>query len=757
MTDTVVVEGQVRLREGKKWKSRWVLLRKPSPVADCLSLLVYKDRSERNRGRERSQATLGDICGLEALQGFEGMCYSLTILCLNQSVTLGFDSKENLLAWDTRISYSLGEVHRFNVNVQPGTKLESGPAVLHLCNNLLVITRDAHPSILGQWRLSDLRRYGAVPNGFVFEGGTRCGYWTGVFFLACTEGEQISFLFDCIARGISPSKAPFGLRPNLPDPGTSPCSVEERISQEASELEKRLSMLSLSSRHSSSASHSSYSTSLAGDDCSVSSSSSETSSRSDPISRLAAWPDPFRHATPVESSPSLSGARTPKPLGASVSTSSEERLYRATMGVFRPPSKPPPPRGLQDAGRQSSTDSGIATASHSSYSGSFSSYTGSLDTGQGETEEFGSHFSLSSNPNPSLHPGHRPLPPQFQNIQPFSTAPTSTTSLLPEHRPVCICPSNGTSHKQENQGYQVPGHVLQRYDSPRRIIQLQPSPQDTGTPASPEQRPEPRLWGSSGSLSEAASKLGAPVRLTGSSERIAPPGGSSTPRHIICPICGGLKVMSSPPAGLSSTPALPDKPKDEMSNSATTAGAEGMRMGITPVEERSRYELMSSYGQHKALWDTEGRSSAVPPFPMSTLGVFRQSSFSDPKGSYVCMTLSMEPSSRTNHRAREERQSYGRSFPLDTGSTFTDRLQGDSANYVNIPVSPTSKRQLHYMELDLQDVPDTGHIVRGASLTKYAHIDIAATEMAQRVGAQHAQIREERLLELEHRRRGTLN
>uniref|UniRef100_A0A3B1J5E9 Docking protein 7 n=1 Tax=Astyanax mexicanus TaxID=7994 RepID=A0A3B1J5E9_ASTMX len=589
MTDTVVVEGQVRLREGKKWKSRWVLLRKPSPVA-CLSLLVYKDRSERNRGRERSQATLGDICGLEALQGFEGMCYSLTILCLNQSVTLGFDSKENLLAWDTRISYSLGE-HRFNVNVQPGTKLESGPAVLHLCNNLLVITRDAHPSILGQWRLSDLRRYGAVPNGFVFEGGTRCGY-----------------------------------------PGTSPCSVEERISQEASELEKRLSMLSLSSRHSSS-SHSSYSTSLAGDDCSVSSSSSETSSRSDPISRLAAWPDPFRHATPVESSPSLSGARTPKPLGASVSTSSEERLYRATMGIFRPPSKPPPPRGLQDAGRQSSTDSGIATASHSSYSGSFSSYTGSLDTGQGETEEFGSHFSLSSNPNPSLHPGHRPLPPQFQNIQPFSTAPTSTTSLLPEHRPVCICPSNGTSHKQENQGYQVPGHVLQRYDSPRRIIQLQPSPQDTGTPASPEQRPEPRLWGSSGSLSEAASKLGAPVRLTGSSERIAPPGGSSTPRHIICPICGGLK----------------------------------------------------------------------------------------------------------------------------TGSTFTDRLQGDSANYVNIPVSPTSKRQLHYMELDLQDVPDTGHIVRGASLTKYAHIDIAATEMAQRVGAQHAQIREERLLELEHRRRGTLN
>ncbi|XP_072533202.1 protein Dok-7 isoform X2 [Salminus brasiliensis] len=756
MTDTVVVEGQVRLREGKKWKSRWVLLRKPSPVADCLSLLVYKDRSERSKGRERSQATLGDICGLEALQGFEGMSYTLTILCLSQSVLLGFDSRENLLAWDTRIRYSLGEVHRFNVNIQPGTKLESGPAILHLCNNLLAITRDVHPSIMGQWRLSDLRRYGAVPNGFVFEGGTRCGYWTGVFFLACTEGEQISFLFDCIARGISPSKAPFGLRPNLPDPCANPCSVEERISQEASELEKRLSLLSVSSRHSSSASHSSYGTSLAGDDCSVSSSSSETS-RSDTSSRLAAWPDPFRHPTPLESSPSLSGAKGPKPLSVSVSTSSEERLCGPTVVGLRPPSKPPPPRGLQEAGRQSSTDSGIATASHSSYSGSFSSYTGSLDTGQGEADEFGSLFSLVSNlnpnlsasTNPSLHTAHRLLP-QLQNINPFSSAPSSTSSLVPEHRPVCVCPVIGTSPKQESE-YQVPGHVLQHYDSPRKVLQLNPSSLDTGIPV----MPEPVLWGSSGPPAEAASKLGASMRLTGSSEGVAPPGGSTTPRHIICPTCGGLKVMPSTPMGFSSISAPPDKPKQEMSSSAMTAGAEGMSMDITGAEERSRYELMSSYGQQRSMWESEGRASATPTFPMRSLGPFRQSSFSDPKGSYVCMAFSMEPSRGRKGSARK----YGRSFtlPLEAGSTVPNRLQGDSANYVNIPVSPTSKRQLHYMELDLQDVPETGHAVRGASSTKYAHIDIAATEMAQRVGALHAQGREERLQELEQRRRGTLN
>lgn len=38
----------------------------------------------------------------------------------------------------------------------------------------------------------------------------------GVFFLSSAEGEQISFLFDCIVRGISPTKGPFGLRPVLP-------------------------------------------------------------------------------------------------------------------------------------------------------------------------------------------------------------------------------------------------------------------------------------------------------------------------------------------------------------------------------------------------------------------------------------------------------------------------------------------------------------------------------------------------------------
>ncbi|KAF0870924.1 DOK7 protein, partial [Crocuta crocuta] len=217
--------------------------------ADCLLMLAYKDKSERAKGlRERSSLTLEDICGLEPGLPYEGLAHTLAIVCLSQAVMLGFDSREAMCAWDARIRYALGEVHRFHVTVAPGTKLESGPATLHLCNDVLVVARDIPPAVMGQWKLSDLRRYGAVPGGFIFEGGTRCGYWAGVFFLSSAEGEQISFLFDCIVRGISPTKGPFGLRPLLPDPSPGgAATAEERVAQEALEalkLEKRLSLLS---------------------------------------------------------------------------------------------------------------------------------------------------------------------------------------------------------------------------------------------------------------------------------------------------------------------------------------------------------------------------------------------------------------------------------------------------------------------------------------------------------------------------------
>lgn len=93
------------------------------------------------------------------------------------------------------------------MTVAPGTKLESGPATLHLCNDILVVARDVPPAVTGQWKLSDLRRYGAVPNGFIFEGGTRCGYCK---YAGCGDPRPQA------APGLSAFPANLGLEPAHP-------------------------------------------------------------------------------------------------------------------------------------------------------------------------------------------------------------------------------------------------------------------------------------------------------------------------------------------------------------------------------------------------------------------------------------------------------------------------------------------------------------------------------------------------------------
>ncbi|XP_074878512.1 protein Dok-7 isoform X1 [Buteo buteo] len=694
MTDSVVVEGHVKLRDGKKWKSRWLVLRKPSPVADCLLMLVYKDKSERAKGhKERSSMTLEDICGLDPGLSYEGLNHTLAIICLSQVVMLGFENKETMYAWDVRIRYSLGEVHRFQVFVAPGTKLESGPATLHFCNDILVLVKDLPPSVMGQWKLSDLRRYGAVPNGFIFEGGTRCGFWAGVFFLSCAEGEQISFLFDCIVRGISPTKGPFGLRPVLPDPSTNPAYSEERLAHEALQLEKRLSLLSHTSRQGS-----------GGDDRSLSSSSSDTSHSDVSVgSRLTIWPEQSSASTSQESH-GLAAAK-------GIYLGEEKTLPEGARSTTKLPPKPLRSRQLQEIGRQSSSDSGIATGSHSSYSGSFSSYAGSLDICHGD--EFGSLLSLPLN--------------------------------FPSDQNLCTCPH---SEPQRGAGseYQVPSSLRHIYDIPRSLLQaaskdVQPKSADStlskDQALSPQGASDPKLLlprrvpehsqdrgRPSSSLAESSkdssdetyvdfvsrwsdTKPQGQVSDSKSSELSPPSGASADPYdtcspHLgmtralfsACPICGGLKGTAILQSGV--LPAIP-------------GGA----------------SVMAASGSLKVH---RGHSLQA-----------------GPKGGYEMLTLPAEPGTPTSLEEPEGAVGYSADI------SASDRPHSETATYVNIPVSPTSKKQLHYMELELQE-HSTG--IRGSGSSRYAQIDIAATETAHKVGTQHAQCREERLQELEQKKKG---
>ncbi|XP_062239957.1 protein Dok-7-like isoform X2 [Platichthys flesus] len=879
MTDSVVVEGYARLRDGKKWKTRWLVLRKPSPVADCLVLLVFKDKSDKAQGnKERASVTLEEICGLEAGQWYEGVAFTLGILCLNQAALLGFDSRETLQAWDVRLQYSLGEVHRFSVGVLPGTKLESGPATLHLCNNLLALARDVPPVIIGHWNLPDLRRYGPVPHGFVFEGGTRCGYWAGVFLLASAESEQISFLFDCIVRGISPNRGPFGLRPVLPDTSGSQTSVEEKLNQDTQELEKRLSMLS----HRSSTALSTFCPSAGGDDRSISGSSdtSDTSQSDCSIgSRLTIWTEPI--SAPTENVSHVA---------AKVALQSMEKLSVSQGSGTRPPAKPP--RQLQEIGRQSSSDSGIATGSHSSYSGSFSSYTGSLDITSGD--DFGSVFNL---------------PPHL------------TQDLSP-----CSCPS-APGHE-----YQVPTSLRYLHDSPRNLSQEGNVGAKDEEPSSPAKgSSEESAQGDKSNVTtcerdsettdkhsvrqhsqdpseESRNKMVASSEHPDSCHICSSVTSVSKTIVAICSVCGGFKGTPCIPASGSVTAAITDQSVDK---SACRPGA-ASELDITskavqvkrqvssgsgsfhgaseesplPIKGREKlsclladllgfpgtdrqpealvqktrlslYESMSpAFGNElksapsgSCTQDPQQKGRDViyenclkcrsehchPPPRVVPADMFRFRSvptfLSSPSGPHLKRSQEQEaaPDDTPLHQghgdgsrsvdglcdyeemsgrsvatedkrlsSREERRradpayaimenrapernseagekkyelmgSCGQQrfhqetevfvFPPET--LLPERPCSEGVTYVNIPISPTSKKQLNYMELELQEPgpgprgPVAHQPAQRKSSTKYAQIDITATETAHKVGTQHALGRQEGLHTLELRRKGT--
>nr|XP_009298479.2 protein Dok-7-like isoform X2 [Danio rerio] len=824
MSHTVIAEGAAKIRDGKKWKSRWLILRKPSPVADCLLLCVYRERGES----ECVVLTLEHVCGLQSSDSAEGVSHTLSILSLSQSAEIGFDSRAALQSWETRLRYCLGEVHSFGVCVLPGTKLESGPAMLHLCNDVLVIAKDHPAVIMAHWNLLDLRRYGAIHNGFVFEGGTRCGYWAGVFFLSCAEGEHISFLFDCIVRGISPSRGPFGLKPLFPELSVSAASVQDRLNHEAEELERRLSLLSHAT-----ASSCRFGSSIMGDDRSISGSSdtSDTSQSDCSISSPhVTWPD--LHLP----------AETPQSEASQV----EEKLS----------SDPTCLRKLKEVGRQNSSDSGIATGSHSSsYTGSFSSYSGSLDTA-GPGQEYGTQHDL-----------HPPTVPEKQ---------------------LCTC----------NHEYLVPSSLHFLYDTPRRLLEISGetftrkqsegypesvSQSDSGSALKAEKGEESmnseslikgeQLKTGEGSAKREESKTGKclvkgeeskagefsikgeELKIIEGSEKgeesnicegsvkeeeshgfscnkrcgecmmcSLPAAGSKT-GFTSSLMCRRLKGTFPPLSGRTSGTPTNHEPleikESSLTNQHTSSGnpptnekaVEGyvsclsdLLSHYSPVVKSeccSVYEAMSSrravHSKHTVLYENctqcrtgEGHcrtsrsrdasfqdhlkrnsisnrpesfcSSSVEPLsrPISLQRIpeeenkeriWPEKARADPD--YEIMDSRTERSAESDEWSRYDLLSTAagsqRSFhpATDEGS---DRLR-DAVTYVNIPISPSCRKQLNYMmDLELQE-SSTAATFRGRNCSKYAQIDISATEAAHRAGSQHALGREEGLQRLEQHRR----
>lgn len=269
-----------------------------------------------------------------------------------------------------------------------------------------------------------------------------------------------------------------------------------------------------------SAASSSYYPSAGGDNHSVSGSSdtSDTSQSDCSVgSRLTIWTEPA-------SNPPGSVNH----VGAKAALQLADKIPASQGGGSRLSAKPP--RQLQEIGRQSSSDSGIASGGHSSYAGSFSSYTGSLDT-TAPGEDFGSVFSL---------------PPHLaQELSP------------------CTCPPAVPGNE-----YHMPTSLRYLYDTPRgllhdadRVNDNEPSTPTENTPVSSDVLAgDPNRALTSEGPSQPSDGQSVSENSQGLSEetsetKVAPSSDScqtctpltSTSKTIvtICLACGGLKVNKS--------------------------------------------------------------------------------------------------------------------------------------------------------------------------------------------------------------------
>ncbi|XP_063626260.1 uncharacterized protein LOC134797820 [Cydia splendana] len=218
--DSTIIEGTVKFRDGKKWKSRWCVMRKLSPVADCVHLQLYRDaRSRYNAaaaaGGVKAALSLQQFLGAEAGFTLDKHSNTLALICRDLVAILAFETRERLIQWQVKVNLHLGEARQYLVVLGAGAgtgggkRLPAGPARLLLHERRCALTAGVPPRLLGEWQLQHLRRYGVVEGKFCFEGGSHCGAGEGLFVLTTDQAAALARDFELAAQGrLSPRRRP---------------------------------------------------------------------------------------------------------------------------------------------------------------------------------------------------------------------------------------------------------------------------------------------------------------------------------------------------------------------------------------------------------------------------------------------------------------------------------------------------------------------------------------------------------------------
>ncbi|XP_053610993.1 uncharacterized protein LOC128675548 [Plodia interpunctella] len=215
--DNTIIEGTVKFRDGKKWKSRWCVLRKLSPVADCVHVQLYRDSKARWGGAAtKASLSLQQYLGCEAGFTLDKHSNTLALVCRDLVAILAFETRERLIQWQVKVNAHLGEPRHYLVLAGGGGaggargRLPAGPARLHLHERRFALTAGVPPKLLGVWELQHLRRYGVVEGRFCFEGGSHCGKGEGLHVLVSDQAREIAYHFDLASQGrLEPKRRAF--------------------------------------------------------------------------------------------------------------------------------------------------------------------------------------------------------------------------------------------------------------------------------------------------------------------------------------------------------------------------------------------------------------------------------------------------------------------------------------------------------------------------------------------------------------------
>lgn len=151
-----VIEGHVKYREGKKWKPRYARIIRLSPVADSLTLQLWRDGREAERGvpSTKGSVNLNDYIGAEVGFNLDKEANTIALIFREMIHILALDDRETLMKWQVRLGHQLEEGQQFPVHLVTAPKkarLGPGPMRIHLQNLRFSLTQGVPPALINTW------------------------------------------------------------------------------------------------------------------------------------------------------------------------------------------------------------------------------------------------------------------------------------------------------------------------------------------------------------------------------------------------------------------------------------------------------------------------------------------------------------------------------------------------------------------------------------------------------------------------------